>query len=81
MVPTGPVDRFDAFRALAERRGRPGQRLHQRTGAPGQVFCSCRFPASGVNRATSEHADTATSCPEYQVTAVRVHDASTGGAR
>lgn len=27
MVPTGPADRFDAFRALADRRGRPGDRL------------------------------------------------------
>ncbi|MFF7765072.1 NAD(P)H-dependent oxidoreductase subunit E [Streptomyces massasporeus] len=27
MVPVGPADRFDAFRALADRRGRPGDRL------------------------------------------------------
>ncbi|MES4903198.1 MULTISPECIES: NAD(P)H-dependent oxidoreductase subunit E [unclassified Streptomyces] len=27
MVPVGPADRFDAFRALAARRGRPGDRL------------------------------------------------------
>lgn len=27
MSPTGPPDRFDGFRALAERRGRPGDRL------------------------------------------------------
>ncbi|TQK49950.1 formate dehydrogenase major subunit [Streptomyces sp. SLBN-118] len=40
--------------------------------APGQVFCSFHFPASGVNRLTSDHADTVTSCPEYKVTAVRV---------
>ncbi|MFJ1733411.1 molybdopterin oxidoreductase family protein [Streptomyces sp. NPDC088254] len=40
--------------------------------APGQVFCSFHFPASGVNRLTSAHADTVTSCPEYKVTAVRV---------
>ncbi|MXM64680.1 formate dehydrogenase subunit alpha [Streptomyces sp. HUCO-GS316] len=40
--------------------------------APGQVFCSFHFPASGVNRLTSHHADTVTSCPEYKVTAVRV---------
>ncbi|QKV90600.1 formate dehydrogenase subunit alpha [Streptomyces sp. NA02950] len=39
---------------------------------PGQVFCSFHFPASGVNRLTSDHTDTATSCPEYKVTAVRV---------
>ncbi len=29
MVPVGPADRFDAFRALADRRGRPGDRLIQ----------------------------------------------------
>ncbi|MBM9438411.1 formate dehydrogenase subunit alpha [Streptomyces bryophytorum] len=40
--------------------------------APGQVFCSFHFPASGVNSLTSGHADTVTSCPEYKVTAVRV---------
>ncbi|MFE9644470.1 formate dehydrogenase subunit alpha [Streptomyces sp. NPDC006365] len=40
--------------------------------APGQVFCSFHFPASGVNRLTSDVADTVTSCPEYKVTAVRV---------
>ncbi|MEV5312474.1 formate dehydrogenase subunit alpha [Streptomyces sp. NPDC052610] len=40
--------------------------------APGQVFGSFHFPASGVNRLTSDHADTVTSCPEYKVTAVRV---------
>ncbi|MFE9924815.1 formate dehydrogenase subunit alpha [Streptomyces sp. NPDC005774] len=40
--------------------------------APGQAFCSFHFPASGVNRLTSHHADTVTSCPEYKVTAVRV---------
>ncbi|MFF9062077.1 formate dehydrogenase subunit alpha [Streptomyces sp. NPDC014882] len=42
--------------------------------SPGQVFGSFHFPASGVNRLTSEHADTVTSCPEYKVTAVRVSD-------
>ncbi|AZQ39426.1 formate dehydrogenase subunit alpha [Streptomyces cyaneochromogenes] len=40
--------------------------------APGQAFCSFHFPASGVNRLTSDHADTVTSCPEYKVTAVRL---------
>ncbi|MFF7652519.1 formate dehydrogenase subunit alpha [Streptomyces sp. NPDC007983] len=40
--------------------------------APGQVFCAFHFPASGVNRLTSDHADTVTSCPEYKVTAVRL---------
>ncbi|MGQ5228173.1 formate dehydrogenase subunit alpha [Streptomyces sp. yara] len=46
-------------------------RVGERT-APGQVFCSFHFPASGVNRLTSDVADTVTSCPEYKVTAVRV---------
>lgn len=40
--------------------------------APGQVFCSFHFPASGVNSLTSDRSDTVTSCPEYKVTAVRV---------
>ncbi|NUU21442.1 MAG: formate dehydrogenase subunit alpha [Streptomycetaceae bacterium] len=44
--------------------------------APGQVFCAFHFPADGVNRLTSEHADTVTSCPEYKVTAVRLDPAS-----
>ncbi|WP_229913698.1 molybdopterin oxidoreductase family protein [Streptomyces capitiformicae] len=39
---------------------------------PGQAFCSFHFPASGVNRLTSDHADTVTSRLEYKVTAVRV---------
>jgi predicted molibdopterin-dependent oxidoreductase YjgC len=39
---------------------------------PGQVFCAIHFPDSGVNLLTSEHVDTATSCPEYKVTAVRL---------
>ncbi|MGW3562618.1 formate dehydrogenase subunit alpha [Streptomyces sp. NPDC000941] len=46
-------------------------RISEQT-APGQVFCSFHFPASGVNRLTSGHADTVTSCPEYKVTAVRL---------
>ncbi|MET9132913.1 NAD(P)H-dependent oxidoreductase subunit E [Streptomyces antibioticus] len=29
MIPVGPADRFDAFRALADRRGRPGRRLFE----------------------------------------------------
>ncbi|MFJ2030105.1 formate dehydrogenase subunit alpha [Streptosporangium sp. NPDC087985] len=41
--------------------------------APGQVFCAFHFPSSGVNTLTSGHADTVTSCPEYKVTAVRLH--------
>ncbi|MDX3633403.1 formate dehydrogenase subunit alpha [Streptomyces europaeiscabiei] len=59
--------------AVESRHGRA--RLIARVGeqtAPGQVFCSFHFPASGVNRLTSDHADTVTSCPEYKVTAVRV---------
>ncbi|MFB7225454.1 molybdopterin dinucleotide binding domain-containing protein [Streptomyces sp. NPDC056227] len=40
--------------------------------AADQVFCSFHFPASGVNRLTSHHTDTVTSCPEYKVTPVRL---------
>ncbi|WP_328724526.1 molybdopterin dinucleotide binding domain-containing protein [Streptomyces sp. NBC_00259] len=46
-------------------------RISEQT-APGQVFSSFHFPASGVNRLTSDRVDTVTSCPEYKVTAVRV---------
>ncbi|WP_326751275.1 formate dehydrogenase subunit alpha [Streptomyces hirsutus] len=64
----------DGEQAVVEsRHGRA--RLVARIGeetVPGQVFCSFHFPASGVNRLTSDHADTVTSCPEYKVTAVRV---------
>ncbi|WP_329461980.1 formate dehydrogenase subunit alpha [Streptomyces sp. NBC_01431] len=52
-------------------RARLVARISEQT-APGQVFCSFHFPASGVNRLTSGHADIVTSCPEYKVTAVRV---------
>ncbi|MFJ5156689.1 formate dehydrogenase subunit alpha [Streptomyces sp. NPDC088353] len=46
-------------------------RISEQT-VPGQVFCSFHFPTSGVNRLTSDRADTVTSCPEYKVTAVRL---------
>lgn len=45
---------------------------------PGQVFCAFHFPASGVNALTSDRGDTATSCPEYKVTAVRLERVPTG---
>ncbi|MYS31867.1 molybdopterin-dependent oxidoreductase, partial [Streptomyces sp. SID7804] len=82
-----PVDFLDLHSDDAGRYGlRDGQdvtvesrhgraRLVVRVGeqtAPGQVFCSFHFPTSGVNRLTSDIADTVTSCPEYKVTAVRV---------
>ncbi|MFJ8114042.1 formate dehydrogenase subunit alpha [Streptomyces sp. NPDC096132] len=59
--------------AVESRHGRAGlvARVGEQT-APGQVFCSFHFPSSGVNRLTSDHADTVTSCPEYKVTAVRL---------
>ncbi|MGW3044012.1 formate dehydrogenase subunit alpha [Kitasatospora sp. NPDC001159] len=41
--------------------------------APGQLFCAFHFPDDQVNTVTSPHADLATSCPEYKVTAVRLH--------
>lgn len=70
----GRYDVRDGERVTVEsRHGRA--RLVARVGdqtAPGQVFCSFHFPASGVNRLTSDVADTVTSCPEYKVTAVRV---------
>lgn len=134
MVPVGPADRFDAFRASADQRGRPGDRLigslaETRAGTgpagspevqapavavrfglpaaaapgpaaydadltaphgrcrvrgrarliarigeqtvPGRSSAPFHFPASGVNRLTSDPADTVTSCPGYKVTAVR----------
>jgi predicted molibdopterin-dependent oxidoreductase YjgC len=52
-------------------RARLVARVSEQT-TPGQVFCSFHFPASGVNRLTSDQADTVTSCPEYKVTAVRL---------
>ncbi|MCB5163847.1 formate dehydrogenase subunit alpha [Streptomyces bambusae] len=82
-----PVDRLDVHPDDAARHGvRNGERVtvesrHGRARltarvttetAPGQVFCAFHFPASGVNRLTSGHADPVTSCPEYKVTAVRV---------
>ncbi|MFE9008077.1 formate dehydrogenase subunit alpha [Streptomyces sp. NPDC007875] len=89
-----PVDRIDLHPDDAARYGlRDGEpvqvasrhgraRLIARIGtetAPGQVFCSFHFPVSGVNRLTSDHADTVTSCPEYKVTAVRL--AAVDGSR
>ncbi|MFF6829108.1 formate dehydrogenase subunit alpha [Streptomyces longwoodensis] len=41
--------------------------------APGQLFCAFHFPDDHVNALTSPHVDLATSCPEYKVTAVRLH--------
>ncbi|WP_236652088.1 formate dehydrogenase subunit alpha [Streptacidiphilus neutrinimicus] len=41
--------------------------------APGQLFCDFHFPDDQVNSVTSAHADVTTSCPEYKVTAVRLH--------
>ncbi|GAA4236654.1 hypothetical protein GCM10023075_59930 [Streptosporangium album] len=66
---------------VESRHGRAGLTARlSRDMAPGQVFCAFHFPSSGVNTLTSDHADTATSCPEYKVTAVRLvpsHDTST----
>jgi formate dehydrogenase major subunit len=64
----------DGDQAMVESR-HGAARLVARTGVqvpPGQVFCAFHFPQSGVNSLTSDHTDTATSCPEYKVTAVRV---------
>ncbi|MGW0769282.1 molybdopterin dinucleotide binding domain-containing protein [Streptomyces sp. NPDC002676] len=46
-------------------------RISEQT-VPGQVFYSFPFPASGLNRLTSVHADTVMSRPEHKVTAVRL---------
>ncbi|GII80355.1 formate dehydrogenase subunit alpha [Sphaerisporangium rufum] len=62
--------------AVESRHGRA--RLRAAVGdqvAPGQVFCAFHFPGSGVNRLTATRGDTATSCPEYKVTPVRVRRA------
>jgi len=40
--------------------------------APGVVYTTFHFPASGANVITTDSADWATSCPEYKVTAVQV---------
>jgi formate dehydrogenase alpha subunit len=39
---------------------------------PGQAFMAFHFPEAAANLLTSQHADEATTCPEYKVTAVRV---------
>ncbi|WP_245617436.1 formate dehydrogenase subunit alpha [Amycolatopsis taiwanensis] len=58
---------------VASRHGRARllARISEET-TPGQAFCAFHFPSSGVNRLTSDHADTTTSCPEYKVTAIRL---------
>lgn len=40
--------------------------------SPGQAFMAFHFPEAAANLLTSQHADEATTCPEYKVTAVRV---------
>ncbi len=45
---------------------------------PGQVFAAFHFPAAEVNLLTSAATDTATGCPEYKVTAVRLRRAPSG---
>ncbi|MFN8113206.1 MAG: formate dehydrogenase subunit alpha [Solirubrobacterales bacterium] len=40
--------------------------------SPGQTFMAFHFPEAATNLLTSQHADEATTCPEYKVTAVRV---------
>jgi formate dehydrogenase major subunit len=58
---------------VESRRGQA--RLTARIGTqttPGELFCAIHFPDSEVNALTSDHADAATSCPEYKITAVRI---------
>ena len=40
--------------------------------APGVVYTTFHFPASGANVVTTDSSDWATNCPEYKVTAVQV---------
>ncbi|MGK2948845.1 MAG: formate dehydrogenase subunit alpha [Acidimicrobiales bacterium] len=58
---------------LASRVGETG--LHARLSdrqPPGVVYTTFHHPVTGANVVTTEHADWATDCPEYKVTAVQV---------
>ncbi|WP_229680200.1 molybdopterin oxidoreductase family protein [Saccharopolyspora thermophila] len=58
---------------VTSRWGRAALTAHlSRDVAPGQVFAGFHFPDAAVNDLTSPHTDTATGCPEYKVTAVRI---------
>ncbi|MEV4230675.1 NAD(P)H-dependent oxidoreductase subunit E, partial [Streptomyces bobili] len=71
MAPVGPADRFDAFRALADRRGRPGDRLIEslaeaRAGTPDSpaswaptVAAQVGLPAAAALGPASYYADLA----------------------
>ncbi len=49
--------------------------------APGNLFMSFHFPEIKVNLLTSSHADAATSCPEYKVSAVAIRKIAAGAGR
>ncbi|MBI2394901.1 MAG: formate dehydrogenase subunit alpha [Deltaproteobacteria bacterium] len=49
--------------------------------APGNLFMSFHFPELQVNLLTSSHADAATSCPEYKVSAVALRRIAAGEGR
>ena len=58
---------------VTSRWGRAALTAHlTRDVVPGQVFAAFHFPGATVNDLTSPHTDTATGCPEYKVTAVRI---------
>ncbi|MFR9730054.1 formate dehydrogenase subunit alpha [Saccharopolyspora sp. MS10] len=46
---------------------------------PGEVFAAFHFPGAEINAVTSSHADAATGCPEYKVTAVDVRPVAPPG--
>ncbi|MGZ3419400.1 MAG: formate dehydrogenase subunit alpha [Polyangiales bacterium] len=49
--------------------------------APGNLFLSFHFPEVKVNLLTSSHADAATQCPEYKISAVRIAKIAAGRGR
>jgi len=49
--------------------------------APGNLFMSFHFPEVKVNLLTSSHADAATSCPEYKISAVTIRKVAAGDGR
>ncbi len=59
--------------ALASRKGATSLRAEITDRVPqGVVYTTFHHPVTGANVVTTEHADWATTCPEYKVTAVQV---------
>jgi formate dehydrogenase major subunit len=67
--------------ALASRAGETAlrARVTDRV-APGVVYTTFHHPETAANVVTTEHADWATDCPEYKVTAVQVRLTNTASA-